>query len=123
MVRVVGGGDGVASSASATRLELRQTGADINPYIAMAASLGAGLHGIEQALELPPETRGDASVQGRPVPPTLEHAVEALRGGEVAKQVLGEAFVDHYARTRDWEARQYRKAVSAWELRRYFEAV
>ncbi|MCA9536188.1 MAG: glutamine synthetase [Myxococcales bacterium] len=123
MVRVVGGGSGVASSASATRLELRQTGADINPYVAMATSLGAGLYGIEQALELPPETQGDACTQGRPVPPTLEHAVDALRASEAAKQILGEGFVDHYVRTRDWEARQYRKAVSAWELRRYFEAV
>ena len=114
---------GVASSASATRLELRQTGADINPYVAMATSLGAGLYGIEQALELPPETQGDACTQGRPVPPTLEHAVDALRGSDAAKQILGEGFVDHYVRTRDWEARQYRKAVSAWELRRYFEAV
>ncbi|MBK6812093.1 MAG: glutamine synthetase [Sandaracinaceae bacterium] len=122
MVRVIGGG-GAAGSVSATRLELRQTGADINPYIAMATSLGAGLHGIEQGLSLPPETRGDASSQGRPVPPTLEHAVDALRGSERAKQILGEAFVDHYVRTRDWEAREYRKAVSQWELRRYFEAV
>jgi len=122
MVRVIGGG-GAASSVSATRLELRQTGADINPYIAMATSLGAGLHGIEQSLALPPETRGDASSQGRQVPPTLEHAVDALRNSDRAKQILGEAFVDHYVRTRDWEAREYRKAVSGWELKRYFEAV
>ena len=49
--------------------------------------------------------------------------MDALRGSERAKQILGEAFVDHYVRTRDWEAREYRKAVSQWELRRYFEAV
>ncbi len=122
MVRVVGG-TGAGGSGSATRLELRQTGADINPYIAMATSLGAGLYGIEHGLELPEETRGDASAQGAPVPPTLEHAVRALRESDAAKEILGEAFADHYARTRDWEAREYRKAVSDWELRRYFEAV
>jgi glutamine synthetase len=46
-----------------------------------------------------------------------------LSRSEPAREVLGEAFVDHYVRTRTWEARQYARAVTDWELRRYFEAV
>ncbi len=110
-------------SSSAARLELRQTAADINPYIAMAASLGAGLWGIDNAVAPPPETKGDASDLGEPLPRTLDQAVRRLRASEPAREILGEAFVDHYLRTRDWEVRQHRKAVSSWELARYFESV
>ncbi|MFW6067843.1 MAG: glutamine synthetase family protein [Myxococcota bacterium] len=112
--------------ASATRLEYRQPAADINPYVAMATCLASGLWGVEEAVEPPPETRGDATregVPGEPFPATLEEAVSRLRDSEVARQILGEPFVDHYVRTREWEARQYRRAVTEWELRRYFEAV
>lgn len=112
--------------ADATRIELRQTAADINPYIAMAACLGSGLHGIANQITPPAMTSGDATSGGDPVlalPPTLEAAVQKLRGSEAARQALGEDFVDHFIRTRDWECRQYRKAVTDWELRRYFEAV
>jgi len=112
--------------ASAARVELRQTAADINPFIAMAASLGAGLHGIEGGMEAPAPVQGDATgmeAPGAPLPLTLDHAVRALEASDAAKQILGEAFVDHYVRSRDWEVRQYRKAVTDWELRRYFEVV
>ncbi len=117
-VRVING-----PGSSAARLELRQTAADINPYIAMATSLGAGLHGILNGLEPPEPTQGDAAESGEPLPMTLEDAVAALRGSDTAREILGEAFVDHYLRTREWEIRQARTAVSAWELRRYFESV
>ena len=111
---------------SAARIELRQTGADINPYVAMAACLGSGLHGIENEIAPPPESTGDATAASDPslaLPLTLESAVDALRNSEAARSVLGEAFVDHYVRTRDWECREYNRSVSEWELRRYFEAV
>ena len=120
-VRVING-----PGASATRVELRQTAADINPYIAMATSLGAGLWGIDNAVDPPPETKGDATAagaEGRALPVTLDEAVVRLRESEHARQVLGEDFVDHYVRSRDWEVRAARRAVSAWELNRYFEAV
>jgi glutamine synthetase len=110
----------------ATRIEFRQTAADINPYIAMAACLGAGLYGIAEKIEPPVMTSGDATSDSDPalaLPLTLEAAVERLRGSEVARVVLGDDFIDHFIRTRDWECREYRKAVSDWELRRYFEAV
>lgn len=71
-------------------------------------------------------TSGDATNQGDPtlaLPLTLEAALQRLRESKAARQVLGEEFVDHFVRTRDWECREYRKAVSNWELRRYFEAV
>lgn len=115
-VRVIPGGAG-------TRVEYRQTAADINPYIAMATTLGAGLWGIRNAVEPPAPAQGDATEQGEPLPMTLEHAVKALAGSDAAKEILGEAFVDHYVRSRDFEVRQYRRAVTDWELRRYFEAV
>ena len=57
-----------------------------------------------------------------PLPRTLRAANEALAASERARQLLGEAFVDHYVRTRDWEVRQYERAVTDWELERTFEA-
>lgn len=113
-------------SDHATRIEFRQTAADINPYIAMAACLGSGLLGIAEKIEPPAMSSGDATGDGDPslaLPLTLEAAVERLRASTAARKALGEDFVDHFIRTRDWECREYRKAVSDWELRRYFEAV
>jgi len=66
-------------SASSTRLELRQTAADINPYIAVASALGAGLWGIERAVEPPPPVRGDASTGAERVPATLSAAAAQLK--------------------------------------------
>ena len=115
----------IPGSAKATRLEYRQTAADINPYIAMAATLAAGLWGIEQEREPPPPVEGDASGRGdlAPLPRTLREATDRLSRSEHARTILGEAFVDHYVRTRDWECRQYERAVGGWELARYFETV
>ena len=116
-LRVIGG------KGAAARIELRQTAADLNPYIAMAAALGSGLRGIEDALELPPETKGDASAQGAPLPVTLDAAVRRLSESDKARGILGEPFVDHYVRTREWEVREHRRSVSSWQLKRYFESV
>lgn len=116
-LRVIGG------KGASARVELRQTAADLNPYIAMAASLGSGLRGITDALELPPETKGDASAQGAPLPVTLAAATQRLAESEKARGILGEAFVDHYVRTREWEVREHRRSVSSWQLQRYFESV
>lgn len=118
-VRAIPGG------VSSTRLEYRQTAADINPYVAMATCLASGLHGIEQKLEAPPESKGDAS--GRKdlaaLPRTLKEATALLEKSERARAILGEDFVDHYVRTRDWEVRQFERAVTEWELKRYFESI
>ncbi len=120
-IRVIG-----AKDAYATRVEYRQTAADINPYIAMATCLAAGLHGIERELDPPPPASGDASRSGevhKSLPRTLSDATKALAFSKVARDILGAPFVDHYVRTRDWEVRQYERAVSDWELKRYFEAI
>jgi glutamine synthetase len=108
-----------------TRIEYRQTAADINPYIAMATCVAAGLWGIDNAIEPPPPASGDASFTSSlaPLPRTLKEATARLAASERARAVLGEAFVDHYVRTRDWEVRQYERVVTDWELRRYFESI
>ncbi len=113
----------ITGKGAAARIELRQTAADLNPYIAMAASLGSGLRGIDNALELPPETKGDASAQGAALPVTLDAAVQRLGESDKAREILGEPFVDHYVRTREWEVREHRRSVSTWQLQRYFESV
>lgn len=117
--RVIGLGQG-----SALRIEHRQPAADMNPYIAMAATIGAGLWGIEKSLTPPPETRGDAGSDGPGrLPRTLREASERLAASKAARALFGEGFVDHYVRTREWEVREYDKAVTDWELSRYFEVI
>ncbi len=110
---------------TSTRIEYRQTAADMNPYVAIAASLGAGLRGIEKAIEPPPATRGDASgnTDDLQLPRSLPAATALLKQSATAREILGEPFIDHYVRTREWEIRQHEKAVSDWELKRYFESV
>jgi glutamine synthetase len=120
-IRVIGAGD-----PTATRVEYRQTAADINPYIAMAACLAAGLYGITRELTPPPPASGDASIAGKvhkALPRTLVEATKLLDESAVAREILGSPFVDHYVRTRQWEIRQFERAVTDWELRRYFEAI
>jgi glutamine synthetase len=117
--RVIGIGQG-----SAIRIEHRQPAADMNPYIAMAATLGAGLWGIDKGLALPPETKGDAGADGAGrLPRTLREATDRFSASRAARQLFGDGFVDHYARTREWEVREYDKAVTDWELSRYFEVI
>jgi glutamine synthetase len=111
-------------SESGQRIEYRQTAADMNPYVAMAASIAAGLWGVAEALELPPEVKGDAGTDGpNRLPRTLAEATERLKKSKLAPVLLGKEFVDHYVRTRDWEVRCFERAVTDWELRRYFELI
>jgi glutamine synthetase len=119
-VRLIGG-----SGSASTRFEHRQTAADINPYVAMATCLGSGLYGIEHAVEPPAPTSGDASGHGMGpwLPRDLASATRMLKESELARAIVGGPFVDHYALTREWEVRQYEKAVSDWELQRYFESI
>jgi glutamine synthetase len=81
---------------------------------------------MEKGIVPPPPGRGDASKSDAgfaPLPRTLREATATLASSAAARTVLGEAFVDHYVRTRDWEVRQYERAVTDWELRRYFEGI
>jgi glutamine synthetase len=115
----------IAGGPSSTRLEYRQTAADINPYIAIATCLAAGLHGIEKKLEPPPAGKGDTSLSKdhKALPRTLKEATEWLAASQTAREILGDAFVDHYVRTREWEVRQFERVVTEWELKRYFESI
>ncbi|HKW98904.1 MAG TPA: glutamine synthetase family protein [Bryobacteraceae bacterium] len=114
----------IPGSAKSTRVELRLSGADINPYLAMAASLAAGLDGIERKLALPPATvNAYAGTDAAPLPRTLSAATKLFRDSIMARCWLGDEFVDHYTATRDWEVRQFEKAVTDWELARYFESI
>ncbi|HEY2510500.1 MAG TPA: glutamine synthetase family protein [Polyangiaceae bacterium] len=116
----------IPGGAKGTRLEYRQTAADINAYVAIATCLAAGLYGLEKKKDPPAEAAGDASRSEAgfaPLPRTLKDANQALSASKAARELLGEAFVDHYVRTRDWEVRQFERAVTEWELRRYFEAI
>ena len=118
-IRVLG------DSPKSMRIEYRQAGADMNPYVAMAASLAAGLWGIEHEVEPPPPCEGNAYAarEAAPLPRSLAQAVELLARSERARELLGEGFVDHYVRTRAWEVRQFERAVTTWELERYLEAI
>jgi glutamine synthetase len=114
----------IPGKAKTARIEMRLTGADINPYLAMAASVAAGLSGIERGAE-PPEATVNAydAAEASPLPRTLAEAVRLFQTSEVTRRWFGDTFVDHYAATREWELRQWSRAVSDWELARYFESV
>jgi glutamine synthetase len=115
----------IGDSPKSTRVEYRQLGADMNPYIGMAVSLAAGLWGIRNRVEPPPacEGNGYSDRQAAPLPRSLKDAVELLRRSERARELLGEGFVDHFVRTREWEIRQFERAVTTWELERYLELI
>jgi len=111
----------VGKGASA-RMENRVPGGDVNPYLALAAMLAGGLHGIEHELELEPETTGNAYHSDNPtVPRTLLEARDAFTSSKVARQVFGEEVVDHYTNMADVELAAFGAAVTDWELRRGFE--
>jgi glutamine synthetase len=114
-VRLVGRG-------AAARMENRVPGADVNPYLALAAMLAGGLHGIENELPLEDELVGNAYTSGREkVPGTLAAAREAFATSKVARAALGDEVVDHYVNMADVELTAYNAAVTDWELRRGFE--
>jgi glutamine synthetase len=108
---------------SAARIECRQSAADINPYIAMAACLGAGLWGIEHELDPGAPSQGDAGAGTERLPTSLKEAAALLEQSGPAREILGAEFVDHYVMTRKWEVSEFERAVTDWESRRYFEMV
>jgi glutamine synthetase len=114
-VRLVGRGAGA-------RMENRIPGADVNPYLALAAMLAGGLHGIENELPLEDELVGNAYTSGKEqVPSTMPAAREAFVTSKVARAALGDEVVDHYVNMADVELAAYRAAVTDWELHRGFE--
>ncbi|MGZ8337598.1 MAG: glutamine synthetase family protein [Allosphingosinicella sp.] len=117
----------IGGSAQSQRVEYRIGAADINPYVALAAAIGSGLWGIEHRLEPDPPIAGNAYEApvppGRALPTTLWDAAQRLRSSTAARELFGAAFVDHYVATREWEEREARKAVTDWQLARYFEII
>jgi len=118
--RVIGG------SPKSTRLETRCPGADVNPYLAMAAVIAAGLDGVEKGMKLTAPaihgTNGGAGNIPR-APRTLIETTRNFQQSKVARDWLGDTFVDHFAATREWEWRQWLDGVTDWELKRYFEII
>jgi glutamine synthetase len=116
----------LSGSTSACRLETRVIGSDVNPYLAMAGVLAAGLYGIKHKLKLnQPATLGNGYLDrthGR-LSATLDEATKKMKQSTLAKEILGEGFVDHFTRTREWEWRQHLKSVTDWEMKRYFEII
>ncbi len=117
----------IPGSAKSQRIEYRLGAADANPYLALAAVIASGLIGIEEKLEPLPQIKGNAYQQSHPaelsLPRTLFEAAGRFKQSKAAIEFFGQAFVEHYSATREWEEREYRKHVSDWELSRYFEII
>lgn len=120
-LRVIPGGP------KSQRVECRVAAADANPYLALAAALGAGLWGIENQIEPEDATTGNAYEKKFPrrlaLPETLWDAAQRFKTSKVARDLFGAPFVDHFAATREWEEREFRKHISDWEMERYFEII
>jgi glutamine synthetase len=117
----------IPGSEKSQRVEVRIGSADANPYLALAAAIGSGLEGIEQEWEPEPMVVGNAYTKSFPpqlaLPNTLWDAAQRLKTSSAAHDIFGESFVTHYAATREWEERQFRRHVTDWELARYFEII
>tara|TARA_R110002167_G_scaffold2460_2_gene12445 strand:+ start:625 stop:2016 length:1392 start_codon:yes stop_codon:yes gene_type:complete len=117
----------IPGSDKSQRVEFRLGSADANPYIALAATLGAGLYGIEHELEPTEMVVGNAYEQEHPaelaLPKNITDAAQALRDSAVARELFGDEFVEHYAASREWEGREFNKHITDWELKRYFEII
>ena len=112
------------AGSKAIRTECRIGGADLNPYLAYAALLAAGLRGIEERLPLEPAFSGDAYLATgtvREIPKTLREATALLRGSDMLREAMGADVVDHYLHTADWEQFEYDRRITDWELKRGFE--
>ncbi|THC99629.1 hypothetical protein EYZ11_000896 [Aspergillus tanneri] len=118
------------ASPKATRLEVRVPGADANPHFVLAAVVALGWRGVEKklAIPVPPLSKGEemggTGDQGVRLAKSLREATAAfMRPDSVAREVFGDAFVDHFGGTREHEARLWEDAVTDWEVRRYIETV
>jgi glutamine synthetase len=117
----------IPGSVKSQRVEYRVAAADANPYVILSAALASGLWGIEQRIEPELQVQGNAYEQKFPqrlaLPRTLWEAAQRLKKSEMARDWFGDAFVEHFAASREWEEREFRKHVTDWELARYFEII
>ncbi|PIE16909.1 MAG: glutamine synthetase [Rhodobacterales bacterium] len=109
--------------SKAIRVECRIGGSDLNPYLAMAACLAAGLAGIEEKLELSEPLTGDAynAAEAGSIPANLRDAGEALKDSQMLRTAFGDAVVNHYYRAATWEQEEFDRVVTDYEIARGFE--
>ncbi|MBU1315177.1 MAG: glutamine synthetase family protein [Alphaproteobacteria bacterium] len=105
------------------RIECRVGGSDLNPYLAMAALLAAGIDGIEKKTELEPAFVGDAYGGNdiREIPNTLRGATVLMNGSAMLRAAFGDDVIDHYTRAAQWEQEEYDRRITDWEVARGFE--
>jgi glutamine synthetase len=115
----------VVGEHNATRIENRIPGADANPYLAFAATIAAGLHGLEKKLNPGPLFRGNAYENKKvpQVPKTLRDALDEFEKNKVLRDVFGERVIRHYAHAGQLEQAAYDQSVTDWEMKRYFERI
>ena len=124
----------IKGDSNSQRIENRLPGADSNPYLALAATLGAGYLGIKEKIEPTEAIKGGAyniNVEKKyKVPENLGEAAKLFKNSDAAKKIFGNMFVNHFANTRFWEYQEYLKSrtlfdssISNWELERYFEII
>ncbi|HKE95432.1 MAG TPA: hypothetical protein VKB34_14055 [Povalibacter sp.] len=117
----------IPGSAKSQRVEYRVAAADSNPYVILSAALASGAWGIENRIEPEPLVDGNAYDRKFPerlaLPRTLWEAAQRLKKSKMARDWFGDAFVEHFAATREWEEREFRKHITDWELARYFEII
>jgi glutamine synthetase len=112
----------IVGHGGSKRVETRIPGGDVNPYLAIAAIIAAGLHGIEAGLDLPPALEGNAyESDAKRFPSTMREAIRALESGTMAREAFGDQVVDHYLNYARTEQMLFDKTVTDWERMRYFE--
>ena len=117
----------IPGSEKSQRLEYRIAAADANPYVILSAVIASGLWGIENDADIETMVEGNAYDQEFPehlhLPATLMEAAQRYKASSIAREYFGNEFVDHFAASREWEEREFRKHISQWELERYFEII
>ena len=117
----------IPGSEKSQRLEYRIAAADANPYIILSAVIACGLWGIEHEADIESMVSGNAYDQKLPehlrLPTNLMEAAQRFKASAIARDYLGDEFVEHFAASREWEVREFRKHISHWELERYFEII
>ena len=114
----------VVGHGKARRVETRIPGGDVNPYLAFAAMIASGLHGIEQGLEAPAPLQGNAyESDADRFPSTMREAIAALESGTMARAAFGDQVVDHYLNYARTEQGLFDRFVTDWERKRYFERI
>ena len=111
-----------SANSKSVRVECRVGGSDLNPYLAMAAQIAAGIKGIEDKIELDAPTIGDAYAGNTGmIPQNLRDAMATLKGSEMLRAAMGDDVVDHYTRAAEWELEEFDRVVTDWEIARGFE--